>query len=50
MTSAVFDAMQHLRKLMDLSCWLGENRSDTPWYREEFQRRQGGKDAVLCAA
>jgi hypothetical protein len=42
--------MQHLRKPMDLSSWLGANRSDTKWYREDLQRRQGGKDAVLCAA
>jgi hypothetical protein len=34
---------------MDLLSWLGANRSDTRRYREDSQRRQGGKDAVLCA-
>jgi hypothetical protein len=34
---------------MDLSSWLGANRSDTRRYRKDLQRRQGGKDAVLCA-
>ena len=35
---------------MDLSSWLGANHSDAEWHREDLQRRQGGKDAVLCAA
>lgn len=48
--SAVFDAMRDSREPMDLSSWRGANRSDTGWYREDLQRRQGGKDAVLCAA
>ncbi|HMO48743.1 MAG TPA: signal peptidase I [Rubrivivax sp.] len=47
---AVFHAVRHLRKPMDLSSWLGANRSDTRRYHEDLQRRQGGKDAVLCAA
>jgi len=47
---AVFDAVQHSRKPMDLSSWLGASRSDTRRYREDSQQRQGGKDAVLCAA
>jgi hypothetical protein len=47
---AVFDAVQHLRKPMDLSYWLGANHSDAQWHREDLQQRQGGKDAVLCAA
>jgi hypothetical protein len=34
---------------MDLALWLGANRSDTAWYREDLQRRHGAKDAVLCA-
>jgi hypothetical protein len=34
---------------MDLLSWLGANRSDTRRYREDLQRRQGGKDAVFCA-
>jgi len=42
--------VQHLRKPMDLSSWLGANRSDAQWHREDLQRRQGGKGAVLCAA
>jgi hypothetical protein len=50
LASAVFDAVRHLRKPMDLLSWLGANRSDTGGYREELQRRQGGKDAALCAA
>ena len=37
-------------KAPDLWYWLGANHSDTQWYREDLQRRQGGKDAVLCAA
>ena len=48
--SAVFHAVRHLRKPMNLSSWLGANRSDTRRYHEDLQRRQGGKDAVLCAA
>ena len=35
---------------MNLSSWLGANHSDAEWHREDLQRRQGGKDAVLCAA
>jgi len=35
---------------MDSSSRQGANRSDTGWYREDLQRRQGGKDAVSCAA
>ena len=49
-TSVVLHAMRHLINPMDLSSWLGANRSDTSLYREDLQRRQGGKDAVLCAA
>ncbi|MFO1333169.1 MAG: hypothetical protein U1E95_12045 [Rubrivivax sp.] len=49
-TSAVFHSVQHLRKPMDLSFWLGANRSDAQWHREDLQRRQGGKGAVLRAA
>jgi predicted nucleic acid-binding Zn-ribbon protein len=48
--SAVIDAVRHLRKPMDLLSWLGANRSDTRRYREDLQRRQGSRDAVLCAA
>jgi hypothetical protein len=33
---------------MDLLSWLGANRSDTRRYREDSQRSQGSKDAVLC--
>ncbi len=33
---------------MDLGLWLGANRSDTLWYREDLQRRHGVKEAVLC--
>ncbi|MDP3085647.1 MAG: LysR family transcriptional regulator [Rubrivivax sp.] len=47
--SVVLHAVRHLRKPMDLVLWLGANRSDTPWYREDLQRRHGAKDAVLCA-
>jgi hypothetical protein len=36
-------------KLMHLPLWQGTNRSDTEWYREDLQRRHGGKGAVLCA-
>ena len=35
---------------MDLSSWPSANLSDAKWHREDFQRRQGGKDAVLWAA
>ena len=48
--SAVFHAVQHLRRPMDLPSWLGANHSDAQWHRADLQRRQGGKDAVLCAA
>ena len=30
----------------NLASWLGANRSDTQRYREDLQRRQGGKGAV----
>jgi hypothetical protein len=26
----------------------GANRSDTPWYREDLQRRHGPKGAISC--
>ena len=45
-SSAVFDAMRHLMKPMDFSSWLGANRSDAVWHREDLQRRQGGKGAA----
>jgi hypothetical protein len=45
-SSAVFDAVQHLKKPMDLSSWLGANHSDAQWHREDLQRRQGDEDAV----
>jgi hypothetical protein len=35
---------------MALPFWLGANHNDALWHREDLQRRQGGKDAVLCAA
>ncbi len=47
--SVVLHAVRHLRKPMDLGLWLGANRRDTEWYREDLQRRHGAKDAVLCA-
>jgi len=31
---------------MDLVVWLGANRSDAGWHREDLQRRQAAKDAV----
>jgi hypothetical protein len=36
-------------KKRDFWFWQGENRSDTGWYREDLQHRQGRKDAFLCA-
>ncbi len=45
-----FHSCAALKKPMDLSSWLGANRSDAQWHREDLQRRQGGKGAVLCAA
>ena len=35
---------------MDWVVWLDANHSDALWHREDLQRRQGNKDAVLCAA
>jgi hypothetical protein len=48
--SVVLHAGRDLRKPMDLRPWLGANRSDARWHREDLQRRHGGKDAVLCRA
>jgi len=31
--------MERFRKSMDLSFWLGANRSDAQWHREHLQRR-----------
>jgi hypothetical protein len=36
-------------KKRDFWFWQGANRSDTGWYREDLQHRQGRKDAFLCA-
>ena len=47
-TSVVLHAERDLRKPMDLRLWLGENHSDARRHREDFQRRHGRKDAVLC--
>jgi len=33
---------------MHLAFWQGANHSDTQRYREDLQRRHGGKGAVLC--
>jgi replicative superfamily II helicase len=38
-----------MMKAMDLASWLGANRSDTSWYREDLQRRHGAKDALSCS-
>ena len=46
----MFDAVQHFRKPMDLSSWLGANNCDANGHREDLQRCQGSKDAVLCDA
>jgi hypothetical protein len=35
-------------KSMDLFAKQGENRSDTQWYREDFQRGMADKDAISC--
>jgi len=35
---------------MDFFVWLGANHSDALWHREDLQRRQAEKDAVLCSA
>jgi hypothetical protein len=35
---------------MDLAVWRGANHSDAQWHREDLQRRQAAKDAVLCSA
>jgi hypothetical protein len=48
--SAVFDARRNLRKPMDLVVWLDANHSDARWHREDLQRRQAAKGAVLCSA
>ena len=48
--SAVFHAVRNLRKPMDLFGWLGANRSDAEWHREDLQRRQADKDVALCSA
>ena len=45
-SSAVFDAVSDFRKPMDLSLWLGVNRSHAQRHGEDLQRRDGGKDAV----
>jgi hypothetical protein len=37
-------------KKRDFCFWQGANRSDTGWYREDWQPRQGRKDAFLCAS
>jgi hypothetical protein len=37
-------------KTAPFASWLGANRSDTEWYREDSQRRHGAKGAALCAA
>jgi hypothetical protein len=34
---------------MDLVAWLGANRIDALLHREDLQRRQADKDAVLCS-
>jgi hypothetical protein len=36
-------------KKRDYWFWQGANRSDTGWYREDWQHRQGRKYAFLCA-
>jgi hypothetical protein len=38
------------KKKRDFGFWQGANRSDTGWYREDLQHRQGRKDAFLCAS
>jgi hypothetical protein len=35
---------------MDLVVWVGANHSDARWHREDLQRRQAAKGAVLCSA
>jgi hypothetical protein len=37
-------------KTAPFASWLGANRSDTEWYREDSQRRHGANGTVLCAA
>ena len=38
-----------MTKAMDSVRWLGANRSDTGWYREDLQRRQRAEDALSCS-
>ena len=45
----MFRAVWNLRKPVGLDVWLGANRSDAYWHRENLQRRQAAKDAVLCS-
>jgi hypothetical protein len=40
--------MQHACFGELISVFLGGNRSDTEWYREDLQRRMAGEGAISC--